>query len=34
MREKVQWLTRDAPYESLSEQEINQEYRRLRETLK
>lgn len=24
MREKVQWLTRNAPYESMTEQEINQ----------
>lgn len=34
MLEKVKWITRDSPYDSMSEAEINNEYKRLRETLK
>jgi hypothetical protein len=34
MSEKVQWINQNTAYEPMTEHDINQEYKRLRETLK
>lgn len=34
MTDKIQWIARTVTYDNLSEYDINEEYKRLRETLK